>query len=159
MFGIRRATKEFCATLREISDENSRLMAENAKLREQGERLFDKTLELSTENDRLRELLQRTWNVFHDATGREFDAVKRDLREFGVEVNEMGRRKRFTDAAGYTRHCWECVHAKDWRKETNVIGDDIADCELTGRVVRKYASPNNPCSLIPKECDYEEVCS
>lgn len=34
MFGVRKATKEFCATLREISDENSRLKAENAKLRE-----------------------------------------------------------------------------------------------------------------------------
>jgi len=34
MFGIRRATKEFCATLREISDEYSRLKVENDKLRE-----------------------------------------------------------------------------------------------------------------------------
>lgn len=34
MFGVRKATKEFCATLREILDENSRLKAENAKLRE-----------------------------------------------------------------------------------------------------------------------------
>lgn len=33
MFGIRRATEEFCATLREISDENSRLKAENDELR------------------------------------------------------------------------------------------------------------------------------
>lgn len=34
MFGVRRATKELCATLREILDENSRLKDENAKLRE-----------------------------------------------------------------------------------------------------------------------------
>ncbi|MBO7674442.1 MAG: hypothetical protein J6S63_05480 [Atopobiaceae bacterium] len=34
------------------------LKAENAKLREQGSRLFDKTLELGTENAKLRELLK-----------------------------------------------------------------------------------------------------
>lgn len=32
------------------------LQAENVKLREQSERLFDKTLELATENNKLREL-------------------------------------------------------------------------------------------------------
>lgn len=34
MFGVRRATKEFCTTLREILDENSRISAENAELRD-----------------------------------------------------------------------------------------------------------------------------
>lgn len=34
---------------------------ENEKLREQGERLFDKTLELATENAKLRELVLDMW--------------------------------------------------------------------------------------------------
>lgn len=38
------------------------------------------------ENAKLRELLQRTWDVFHDATAREFVTVKNELRELGVEV-------------------------------------------------------------------------
>ena len=38
-----------------------RLQAENDKLREQGERLFDKTLELATENGKLRELVRGLW--------------------------------------------------------------------------------------------------
>ena len=37
------------------------IRAENEKLREQGERLFDKTLELATENDKLRELVRGLW--------------------------------------------------------------------------------------------------
>lgn len=39
------------------------LKAENAKLREQSERLFDKTLELATENSKLRELVLVMWDV------------------------------------------------------------------------------------------------
>lgn len=34
MFGVRKASKEFAVALREILDENSRLKAENAKLRD-----------------------------------------------------------------------------------------------------------------------------
>lgn len=41
-----------------------------------------------TENAKLRELLQRTWDAFHDATAREFVTVKNELRELGVEVDE-----------------------------------------------------------------------
>lgn len=44
--------------------------------------------ELQTENAKLRELLQRTWDAFHDATAREFVRVKNELRELGVEVDE-----------------------------------------------------------------------
>ena len=40
------------------------------------------------ENTKLRELLQRTWDVFHNASGKEFDAVKQELRELGVEVDK-----------------------------------------------------------------------
>jgi hypothetical protein len=36
---------------------------------------------------KLRELLQRTWDAFHDATAREFVTVKNELRELGIEVD------------------------------------------------------------------------
>ena len=58
----------------------------------------------------------------------------------------MSRHRRFTDGAGYTRHCWECTHATDWRKQLDVV--DMADCELTGRRVLKYYSPNNQCCHV-----------
>ena len=51
----------------------------NAELRIEAERLVD-------ENEKLRELLQRTWDAFHDATAREFVTVKNELRELGIEV-------------------------------------------------------------------------
>lgn len=50
------------AKLNEMRLDMSNLMSENAKLREQGERLFDKTLELATENEKLRELVRELWN-------------------------------------------------------------------------------------------------
>ena len=62
--------------------------------------------------------------------------------------------RRFSDAAGYTRHCWECAHAKGWRKGM-FSKADIAKCELNGRIVEKYNSPNNQCSHLGPECDYE----
>lgn len=39
------------------------------------------------ENAKLRKLLQRTWDAFHDATAREFVMVKNELRELGIEVD------------------------------------------------------------------------
>ena len=63
----------------------------------------------------------------------------------------MAKHRRFTDTAGYTRHCWECVHAKDWR-ETRGIGGPCAICEITGVAVSKYDSPNNPCCVDTKGC-------
>lgn len=39
------------------------------------------------ENTKLRELLQRTWDIFHDATAREFNYTKSELRELGIEVD------------------------------------------------------------------------
>ena len=39
------------------------------------------------ENAKLLELLQRTWDAFHDATARKFVRVKNELRELGVEVD------------------------------------------------------------------------
>ena len=67
----------------------------------------------------------------------------------------MARHRRFTDGAGYTRHCWECVHAKGWRLEKGTYDMNHADCELTGRVVNKYDSPNNQCCHLPVGCEYE----
>lgn len=44
--------------------------------------------DLMAENAKLRELLQRTWDAFHDATQHEFVRVKNDLRELGNEVDQ-----------------------------------------------------------------------
>jgi hypothetical protein len=57
-------------------------------------------------------------------------------------------RRRFTDAAGYTIHCWECVHSTEWK-------NGCSRCELTHRVVFKADSPNNQCSHVGNECRYE----
>ena len=65
----------------------------------------------------------------------------------------MTAHRRFADSAGYTRHCWECVHAKDW-EERSVTGY-WGTCELTGIRVGKCDSPNNPCSHLPLACEYE----
>lgn len=47
--------------------EYKRVQAENTKLLEQGERLFDKTLELGTENAKLRELVRALdWHIRTD---------------------------------------------------------------------------------------------
>lgn len=60
--------------------------------------------------------------------------------------------KAFTDHAGFTRHCWECVHAKGWTP--NVFSGPWATCELTGRSVKRLDSPDNQCSHRPVECWY-----
>ena len=63
------------------------LANENDKLRTQ---LADVTESIGRMEERcakLRELLQRTWDAFHDATAREFITVKNELRELGVEVD------------------------------------------------------------------------
>ena len=49
---------------------------------------MDAVEELVTGNAKLRELLQRTWDAFHDATAREFDTVKNELRKLGIEVGD-----------------------------------------------------------------------
>lgn len=55
----------------------------------------------------------------------------------------MAKHKRFADRAGYTRHCWECVHAKGWQMGYGY--NVIARCEMTDGLVGKYDSPYNPC--------------
>lgn len=67
----------------------------------------------------------------------------------------MAKHRRFTDGAGFTRHCWECSHAKQWTP--NVIIGPFGWCELTGRSVGKCDSPNNQCSHVGPECDYKEA--
>lgn len=66
----------------------------------------------------------------------------------------MARHRPFTDGAGYTRHCWECANAKGWRKG-QFSHADIAMCELTHHVVEKFGSPDNQCSHVGVECEYE----
>ena len=62
--------------------------------------------------------------------------------------------RRFADTAGFTCHCWECKHAKDWKKRS--VTDYWGTCELTGIRVGKYDSPTNPCSRIPDGSDWSE---
>ena len=55
------------------------------------QRIYDRCIVrvgyLEAENAKLRELLQRTWDAFHDATACEFVTVKNELRELGIEVD------------------------------------------------------------------------
>ena len=60
-------------------------------------------------------------------------------------------RKRFTDGAGFTRHCWECVHAKDWRIGYGNTRD--ATCEVYDVTVEKTDCPNNGSTYIGKICE------
>lgn len=66
----------------------------------------------------------------------------------------MSRHLRFADGAGFTRHCWECKHATNWRNVNTIDGYE-ADCEQCGIKVSKYDSPNNSCCHLPWDCDYE----
>lgn len=50
--------REVCDAAALLREENENLRAENDRLREVGERLFDKTLELGTENAKLRDALK-----------------------------------------------------------------------------------------------------
>ena len=66
------------------------LQAENERLQRQGERLFDKTLELATENAKLRELVRDSASLL-DATcdtyyEDDYHAIIDRMRELGVEV-------------------------------------------------------------------------
>ena len=72
--------------------ENHDLKAENAKLNEQGERLFGKVLELGTENAKLRKVTRDAWCLFvkygavHPCELSEVDRVRQLLQELGIEV-------------------------------------------------------------------------
>ena len=67
----------------------------------------------------------------------------------------MARHRRFMDGAGFTRHCWECKHANGWCRHETSIDGNVATCELTGKTVGKYDSPNNQCSHVGIGCRYE----
>lgn len=67
----------------------------------------------------------------------------------------MAKHKRFCDNAGFTRHCWECKHATNWRKVNSIDGNE-ADCEVYGITVGRYDSPNNGCSKARNCYDYKE---
>ena len=64
--------------------------AENAKLWEQGARLFDKTLELSTDNAKLRELVQAMWDMHvrskKKPTAYGWVAIQEQAEELGIEL-------------------------------------------------------------------------
>ena len=79
--------RSWCAMLEEA---NKAWQAENAKLREQGERLFDKALELKalelgTENAKLRLLVRNLIRATHPADRAELIA---NAAELGIEVDE-----------------------------------------------------------------------
>jgi len=82
MFGIRRATKEFCATLREISDENSRLKAENAKLKELVSDMFEEI-----ESGGFDPMVERHGNstVYYDEDLSWRVGIRERVRELGIE--------------------------------------------------------------------------
>ena len=67
----------------------------------------------------------------------------------------MSKHRRFADVAGFTRHCWECVHAKHWEKRP--INGGRAICDAIGAYVYKFDSPNNQCCHLPVTCDYKEA--
>ena len=50
--------------------------------------------------------------------------------------------KRFADAEGYVRHCWECAHSYGWDRNNTGI------CSVSGHIVEKYQSPSNPASGV-----------
>lgn len=74
------------------------LKAKNTKLQEQGERLFDKTLELGTENSKLRELVRGLEYCvqgslcdccpLYDQLGTNHRRCESLERELGIEVDE-----------------------------------------------------------------------
>lgn len=66
----------------------------------------------------------------------------------------MAKHRRFTDSAGFTRHCWECAHAKQWTP--NVISGPFGLVRADGAVRGKVRQPNNQCSHVGPECDYKE---
>lgn len=91
------ALREAADTILSLRDRAQDLQAENRKLREQGERLFDKTLELGTENDRLRELVRIAGTYCVNGLcgkddgcplylGKPYCALHDRMRELGVEV-------------------------------------------------------------------------
>lgn len=79
---------EHCPACKNVADLQEAL-AENAKLREQSERLFDKTLELATENSKLRELCKLCEREAENAKLRE---LVQDMWHEGMcECGSLGK--------------------------------------------------------------------
>ena len=88
---IANSTEHFFKKWWHAECECDRLKAENARLREQGARLFDKTLELVTENAKLRELVRNMHSELvscedngYVCGGHKFDYC---VSELGIEVD------------------------------------------------------------------------
>lgn len=86
--GVEQASAVYKEVIREY-------VSENAKLREYGARLFDKTLELGTENAKLRELANAAWTCIHTGTSCSDCrliaggcTLQTAMRELGIEVDE-----------------------------------------------------------------------
>lgn len=76
----------------DTANENDNLKVENEELREKGARLFDKTLELATENAKLRELVRDMRVCLEDECKRCHEwgdtcDLEQQMRELGVEVD------------------------------------------------------------------------
>lgn len=72
----------------EFEREAGQLKDELQRRTEQLNGMVEMWVERGVENAKIRELLQRTWDAFHDATAREFVTVKNELRELGIEVEQ-----------------------------------------------------------------------
>ena len=84
---------ELRGALQVASVDYRHLSEENAKLREQGVRLFDKTLELGTENAKLRELVEDMLSCIEmraafdrPPTDEMVETVAQQARALGLEV-------------------------------------------------------------------------
>ena len=60
------------------------------------------------------------------------------------------RHVRFTDGAGFTRHCWECANATDWNGKGGW-------CSANDTPINRYDSPSNICSKARRCWSYREV--
>lgn len=87
---LAQANSEKAALMRRIDE----LCEENEQLREQSARLFDKMLDLGTENTKIKEYAASAWRLFIengavDASKLpEVDAVRNGLSELGIEVDK-----------------------------------------------------------------------
>ena len=66
----------------------------------------------------------------------------------------MRKHARFADGAGYTRHCWECIHAEHWKRDD--FGRWMADCPVLDKHVEQFDSPNNGSSKAAECMDYDD---
>ena len=83
-----KAEAEYQKKLADVELEEAHAIRHNIdRLRERVHEVAADRDRMKAENAKLMGLLQRTWDVFHEATTREFDAVKNELRELGIKVD------------------------------------------------------------------------